>query len=450
MKFIRSLFFTSRFLTALFLIAFLFVLGYFFPLLLSIAQIFLLTIAALFIIDVLALYAGSKNKNGRKEKIFASREMAHRLSNGDLNEIKIFIENFYPFKVKIKLIDEIPFQFQKRDFEFSFFIEPDGKKILNYNLKPVKRGEYSFGNLNVYVSSPILFIARRFKFDNGRVIPVYPSFIQMKKYKLLAFSDRLTEAGIKRIRHLGHSTEFEQIKKYVSGDDYRTINWKATARKTELMVNHYEDEKSQQVYCIIDTGRVMKMPFEEMSLLDYAINSSLVISSIAIDKQDKAGLITFSNKVGSILPADRQSSQILKILDALYKVKTDFQESDYEILYSTVLRKIKQRSLILLFTNFETLSALKRQILYLRKLAAKHLVVVIFFENTELKKIIDDKANDVEQIYFQTIAEKFAFEKKQIMRELKRYEIQSILSSPSKLSVNTINKYLELKARGLI
>jgi uncharacterized protein (DUF58 family) len=194
----------------------------------------------------------------------------------------------------------------------------------------------------------------------------------------------------------------------------------------------------------------MKMPFEEMSLLDYAINSSLVISSIAITKQDKAGLITFSNKIGNILPAERQSSQLFKILDTLYKIKTDFRETDYEVLYSTVLRKIRQRSLILLFTNFETLEALRRQINYLRKLAAKHLVVVVFFENTELKKIIETPAQNTEQIYFQTIAEKFAFEKKQIVNELNRLEIQSILSSPAKLTVNTINKYLELKARGLI
>lgn len=450
MKFLKSLFLTARFFITLSIVILFFILGFFFPFFLFLAKICLLSVIALLVVDILALYTNPGKDAVGKKGVFARREAPNRLSNGDKNEIKIFIENFYSFPVKVTLIDELPFQFQKRDFDFSFSVMSYGKKILSYKLKPVKRGEYVFGDMNIFVSTPLSFASRRFKFDSGKSVSVYPSFIQMRKYELLAFSNRLTEAGIKKIRRIGLSSEFEQIKEYVIGDDFRTVNWKATARRAELMVNHFLDERSQQVYCVIDTGRVMKMPFEEMSLLDYAINSSLVISNTAINKQDKAGIITFSNKIGSILAADRQPSQISKILEQLYKVKTDFQESDYEILYSIVLRKIKQRSLILLFTNFETLSALKRQTIFLRKLAAKHLVVVIFFENTELRKIIDLPAKNTEQIYFQTIAEKFAFEKKQIVKELNRYEIQSILSQPSGLTVNTINKYLELKARGLI
>jgi uncharacterized protein (DUF58 family) len=266
----------------------------------------------------------------------------------------------------------------------------------------------------------------------------------------MAISNRLTEAGVKKIRRIGHSMEFEHIKEYVRGDDYRTINWKATARKANLMVNHFEDEKSQQVYSVIDIGRVMKMPFEGMSLLDYAINSSLVISSIAMNKHDKAGIVTFSNKVNSILPAERQARQMQKIQEVLYNLKTDFLESDFEILSSSILKKINHRSLVLLFTNFETLNALQRQLAYLRRLAQTHLVIVIFFINTELFELIDKPTNNVEEIYFKTIAEKFAFEKRLIVKELARYSIQSILTTPQNLSVNTINKYLELKARGLI
>ena len=317
-------------------------------------------------------------------------------------------------------------------------------------LRPVKRGEYNFGSTNIFAASPIGFVRRRFSFEGTKIVPVYPSYIQMKKYELMAISDRLTEAGVKRIRRVGHSMEFDHIKDYVRGDDYRTINWKATARKTRLMVNHFDDEKSQQVYSVIDIGRVMKMPFEGMSLLDYAINSSLVISSIAMHKQDKAGLVTFSNKVSNILPADRQARQMQNILEILYNQKTDFLESDFEILTSTILQKISHRSLILLYTNFESLNALQRQLAYLRRLSRAHLVIVIFFINTELFSLIDKPAKNVEEIYHKTIAEKFAFEKRLIVKELARYSIQSILTTPQNLSVNTINKYLELKARGLI
>jgi len=167
-------------------------------------------------------------------------------------------------------------------------------------------------------------------------------------------------------------------------------------------------------------------------------------------KQDKAGLVTFSNRVSKILPANRQARQMQKILELLYNQKTDFLESDYEILSSTILKKISHRSLILLYTNFETVNALQRQLTYLRRLAQSHLVIVIFFINTELYTIIDKPASTVEEIYHKTIAEKFAFEKRLIVKELARYSIQSILTTPQNLSVNTINKYLELKAHGLI
>ena len=443
MKTLRSFYLSSRFFVVVALLILLFVLSYFFKPLLVITNLVFVGVIILLLSDIFILYT---NKKG----VYAYRVTPNRLSNGDLNEIKIFLENRYAFNIKCEVIDEIPFEFQIRDFLLRLSIEAGTTKVFSYTLRPVKRGEYNFGSTNIYASSPICFVKRRYSFEGKKIVPVYPSYIQMKKYELMAISDRLTEAGVRRIRRVGHSMEFEHIKEYVRGDDYRTINWKATARKANLMVNHYEDEKSQQVYSVIDSGRVMKMPFEGMSLLDFAINSSLVISSIAMHKQDKAGIITFSNKVNNILPADRQARQMQKIQEVLYNQKTDFQESDFETLSSIILQKISHRSLILLYTNFETVNALNRQLEYLRRLSKAHLVIIIFFINTELYKLIDKQALKVEDIYHKTIAEKFAFEKRLIVKELARYSIQSILTTPQNLSVNTINKYLELKARGLI
>lgn len=443
MKALMSFYLSSRFFVVISLLVLLFVLSYFFQPLLVITNLIFIVVIFLLISDVFLLYL---NKKG----VHAYRVTPNRLSNGDENEIKIFLENRYAFNIKCEIIDEIPFEFQIRDLLFRLSIEAGNTKVFTYTLRPVKRGEYNFGSTNVYTASPIGFVRRRFSFEGTKIVPVYPSYIQMKKYELMAISDRLTDAGVKRIRRVGHSMEFEHIKEYVRGDDYRTINWKATARKANLMVNHYEDEKSQQVYSVIDAGRVMKMPFEGMSLLDFAINSSLVISSIAIHKQDRAGIITFSNKVNNILPADRQARQMQKIQEVLYNQKTDFLESDFEILSSMILQKINHRSLILLYTNFETVNALKRQISYLRRLSRAHLVIIIFFINTELYALIDKPTKNVEDIYYKTIAEKFAFEKRLIVKELARYSIQSILTTPHNLPLNTINKYLELKARGLI
>jgi uncharacterized protein (DUF58 family) len=442
-KTLKSIYLSSRFFVVIALLVLLFVLSYFFKSLLVITNLIFVGVFFLLISDFFLLYI---NKKG----IFAYRVTPNRLSNGDQNEIKIFLENHYAFNIKCEIIDEIPFEFQIRDLLFRLSIEAGNTKVFTYILRPVKRGEYNFGSTNIFATSPICFVRRRFSFEGTKIVPVYPSYVQMKKYELMAISDRLTEAGVKRIRRVGHSMEFEHIKEYVRGDDYRTINWKATARKANLMVNHYEDEKSQQIYSVIDVGRVMKMPFEGMSLLDFAINSALVISNIAMHKQDRAGIITFSNKVNNILPADRQARQMQKIQEVLYNQKTDFLESDFEILSGIILQKINHRSLILLYTNFETVNALNRQLSYLRRLSRAHLVIIIFFINTELYELIDKPAMKIEEIYHKTIAEKFAFEKRLIVKELARYSIQSILTTPQNLSVNTINKYLELKARGLI
>ena len=350
----------------------------------------------------------------------------------------------------MKIIDEIPFQFQIRNFEIKRKIKGSSQDDISYNLRPTERGEYYFGSLNIYVRSPLKLISRRFTFDKNKMTPTYPSYIQLRKYDLMAFSNNLFQYGIKKIRRIGHTMEFEQIKEYVPGDDIRTLNWKATAKKNALMVNQFQDEKSQSIYMIIDKGRVMKMPFNGLSLLDYAINATLVLSNVILKKQDKAGMFAFSKKVENRVFAEKRASQMQKILETLYNIKTDFFESDFSRLYTDIKKNINQRSLIVLYTNFETLDGLHRQMAYLKGIAKSHLLVVVFFNNTELNEIINKKAENIQEVYDKVIAEKFAFEKRLIVNELKKYGIYTVLTQPENLTLDTINKYLEIKARGIL
>jgi uncharacterized protein (DUF58 family) len=436
----KNLFLTSLFFTGLGGCAALFMFAFFFPWLGIIPELVFYTFTALVILDIYLLYSTKKG-------VFAKRHAPERLSNGDDNELGIYIENWYSFKIDAGMIDEIPFQFQKRDVWFNTVLKPRQRKIINYILRPLKRGEYEFGYLRVFVKSPVGLVVRRYNFNQPEILPVYPSFLQMRKYELMAISNRLTDIGIKKIQRLGHSIEFEQVKNYVPGDDYRTINWKATARRGSLMTNAYTDEKSQHVYCIIDKSRAMKMPFDGLSLLDYAINASLVLANVALVKEDKAGLITIGEKLGAVVPADRRPAQISKILDVLYKEKTRYLETNMELLYSTVRSVIKQRSLIVFFTNYESMSSLQRQLPFLKRIAKFHLLVVVFFENTGLTELSEQTAEDIEGIYIKTVAEKFVYDKKLIVKELAQYNIPSILSAPENLTVNTVNRYLEIKAR---
>ncbi len=441
--FFSQLFVNNRLYLSLAALTVLWVFGQFFTTAFLIAQVVVPVLIFLLLLDGYLLFF-------TRGEIFSFRETPKRFSNGDLNPVRLYLENRYRFPVNLEIIDELPVQFQSRDFVMSANLPPGGHTYLRYEVKPTRRGEYHFGNINVYTSSPLALWQRRFQIDARTMTPVYPSFIQMRKYELLAISNRLTEVGIKKIRRVGHTMEFEHIREYVIGDDVRTINWKATARRHEFMVNHYQDERAQPVYSLINMGRVMKMPFNGMSLLDYAINASLVISNIAILKQDRAGVITFSHEIGEILPARRQSLQMAKIIELLYRQETDFLETDYEALFATLMRRISRRSLFLMFTNFETLSSLRRQLHFLRKISQKHLLVIIFFENTELSKVIQQPARTAREISVKAVAQQFALEKKQIVKELHRHGIHAVLTPPEKLTVNTINTYLQLKSRGLI
>jgi len=442
-SFLKSIYLKKLFFAVFFSIAVLFIVSYFFEDLFGVAKLLLYILLTVLIFDILLLF---RNKLG----VQSHRLLPDKLSNGDQNPVKLTIVNRYRFISTIKVIDELPVQFQQRDFEIQSKLKPSEQKEFTYNLRPTERGEYHFGNLNIYTSSPLGLIARKQQSSKEAMVPTYPSFLQLKKYEFIAFTNKLKLYGLKKIRRIGHTLEFEQIKEYVTGDDIRNINWKATAKRNHLMVNQYQDEKSQPIYSVIDTGRVMKMPFNQLSLLDYAINATLVISNIALKKQDKAGMFTFSKKVENVVIAQKRKSQMNLVLETLYNVNTDFVESDFARLYIDIKRNITHRSLLLLYTNFETLDGLHRQLPYLQTLSKNHLLVVIFFENTELKALLDKKSISTKQIFEKTIAEKFVYEKKMIVNELNKHGIHCILTAPENLTVNTINKYLEIKARGLL
>ena len=417
-----------------------FVISYFVPAMFRIGGLILLLLGIAVVVDAILVFS-------KRKGIAAERIVSDRFSIGDSNKVVIHIINHYNFSVRSSIIDELPIQFQERKWIKKISIGRNENYRLEYFLKPSTRGEYVFNNINVYIHAPLQLVKRRYIFSGNQTVKVYPSYVQMRRYQLLAVSNRLQEAGVKKIRRIGHSMEFEQIKEYVLGDDYRTINWKATARKDGLMVNNYTDERSQQIYCLINKGRVMKMPFAGMTLLDYAINAALVLSNVALVRQDKAGIITFEKNLDTFLQADKKPAQMNQILESLYRQKTEFLESDFEKLFSVIRNRVTNRSLLVLFTNFESLESLQREMTALKKIAKYHLLLIVFFENTELKSLLERKTASLEDIYIKTIAEKFAYEKRLMVKELHKNGIPSILTTPENLTVNTINKYLELKTR---
>lgn len=407
------------------------------------AQLGMLALGILVATDAALLLSKGMN-------IEARREMPSHFSNGDENAVSIHLDNHSASTWAATIIDELPVQFQVRDIEFSATLRPGIPSVVRYAVRPTRRGVYAFGALNVYVRTQLALLERRVVFEQGAEVSVYPSVVNMRRTELLAFSQQSSRYGMRKLRRLGHTTEFEKIKQYAAGDDIRTMNWKATARTATPMVNLFQDERSQDVYSVLDLGRVMKMPFEGLTLLDHSINAALAFSNIVLKKHDRAGLITYGLKPGLIVPADVRTGQMALLNEALYGIQTGFAESDDEHLYSMVRRTIRQRSLLMIYTNMESLNGMRRRMRLLRLLARQHVVVVVVFENTELQSLIQEQPKRLEGVYLRTIAATFAMQKREIVAELRRHGIYAVLTPPKDLSLATVNLYLELKTRGVI
>lgn len=443
MKFLKGIFIEPRFFYMLGAVAVMFALSYAIPVFMVIAFIALIILNATTLVEIFFLFK-------KRNPLAATRKLGRILSLGDENSIEITLENSYPHEIRLMIIDELPVQLQERKFSQLAIIQAVDSITISYLVRPVVRGEYHFGNINLFAFTIIHLVSRRVVVECTEICMVFPSIIQMKKYELKSMSSLMRFSGIKKVRKIGHSYEYEQIRDYVTGDDNRSLNWKASSRSSNLKVNQYEDERSQQIYCLIDKSRSMKMPFNGLSLLDYSINTSLVISNVALKKYDRAGLISFSDKIGSLVAADNKKTQLNSILSALYNEKENLLEADYELMYSAVRSFVKVRSLFFLFTNFQSLNSLERVLPILRKLNKVHLLVVMFFENSEVMAVSENPGLDLDSIYSSTLAKKMITEKQLIYQELRKHGIQAIVSKPENLSINTVNKYLEMKAMGLI
>ena len=436
------MFLARRFYIVLAAIAFILASGVFIPALFGVGKGLLVLLAVALAADVVVLWS--------LPKVVADRICSERFSLGDDNEVTLRLTNRSSLPLRLMIIDELPVQLQERHFSLKTTVEAGSISDVTYRVRPTMRGVYEFGHVLVYAATSLGLVERRHRCGEPCDVKVYPSYLMLRRLELMAATDNLMEMGVKKVRQIGHNTEFEQIRDYVQGDDYRTINWKASARRTHLMVNVYQDERAQQVFSVIDKGRLMQQSHGGMTLLDHAINASLVLSYVVVNRQDKAGIITFADHFGSFVPAERHSSQMQRILECLYGEQTTFGDSDYSILTPNINRLVGKRSCMMLYTNFTDFGCLSRQLPYLKLLNQRHRLLVIFFEDDDLSAYVATTADGGEEYYQHVIAEKLIYERRLIVNTLRQNGILSLLTSPKSLSVDVINKYLEMKSRHLL
>ena len=436
------MFLTRRFYILITLCAVIMAAGMLAPFLLLMGQALLVLLAIAVAAETLLLYTVVRAE--------CTRVCAARFSNGDDNTVSLRMANLSSFWLSAEIIDELPPELQIRDWHLKVNLMPHATVVHDYQLRPVRRGVYAFGHVLVFATTRIGLVRRRFRCGQPAEVKVYPSYVMLRQYELAAVSNQITETGVKRIRRVGNNTDFEHIKDYVQGDDYRTINWRASARRAHLMVNVYQDERSQQIFSLIDKGRLMQQAFHGMTLLDYAINAALVLSYVAIHRQDKAGLMTFADTFDSFVPAERHAGQMQRILECLYSQQTTFGESDFSMLASQLNRLVPRRSFVVLYTNYADFDSLSRQLPYLRMLNQRHRLLVVFFEDSQLNDMVASSFQDIEECYQHVIGEKMGYERRLIVHTLRQNGIYSLLTTPERLSVDVINQYIEMRKRQLL
>lgn len=419
------------------------VLGLLHDYIIVVGELLLLLLLIAVIAEAVYLQQASRN-------ITARRILPQFFSLHDANAVRIEIHHPGTHELRIEVHDEAPVEFQLRSLFFRRVLEGDGPLKISYDIRPVERGHYLFGDLQLLLMSKLGLVKWQKRIAQADAIKVYPSYKQMKKFEALVFRSGNGMLGIRQTKRLGPGYDFSHIRQYAIGDDPRRINAKASARVQKWMVNTFNEEKSQSIYALINTGRIMRMPFDGLSLVDYSVNSALALLNVAIQNEDYGGVITFSGHVDQRLAASGKSGQIQRIMDVLYKADANFDEANYEVLYSFVFRHIRQRSMLLLFTHFMSSPSLERVLPQLIQLNHNHLLVVVFFTNTELQRFREKEAADLEEVAAQTMASTLLEDQIKMARMLVQHGIQCIHTRPDQLSADVLSKYIELKGRGLI
>ncbi|THH36344.1 DUF58 domain-containing protein [Neolewinella litorea] len=411
------------------------------------SPLFWVAVGGLLILFLAVLYDGYLLHRAAPA-VTAIRRPPRVLSLGDPLNVALEIHNGAKMPLHLLIIDEWPQQLQLRDHRLSTVAEAGERRTLTYPVRPTSRGLYRFGCINLFLRSGWGLAVWRRRIPQEQEVTVYPSLVQMQKFTFPV--TRPVESG-KRRRPLPvtRSYEFDQIKSYVPGDDRRTVNWKATARRGSLMVNTYTTERAQAIYCLLDKGRSMLMPFDGLSLLDHAINASLALTNLILRRGDRAGLLTFSDKLGDFLAAENRPDQLRRALKLLYRQRERTGESDYDLLLRAVRRLVPVRSMIVLFANFESNYALDRVMPVLRKLGRDHSLVVVLFENTEVASLLDAPTSDAASVYRKATARRYLQERELMALRMRRHGIQVVLTQPADLTGTVIRQYLELKGRGL-
>jgi len=378
-------------------------------------------------------------------KFTIRREMDRKLSLSVWNTIDLIIENPAPYRIKASIRDGLPDSFICENEIIHVSLKPNGTEKVSYRVKPLKRGEYHFPDLHVRIDGALGLCVRSATLAVSDHIKVYPNLKDMRNHNLLMMQKRRLLTGMQKIRQLGIGTEFESIREYNPGDDYRHINWTVTAREGQLYVNRYEPEKNQYVYIMMDTSRVMKKGINGISRLDYAVNAAFIVAETALNHGDNIGLMVFDNEVRRLVKPGKGTVHFQRLAESLYNVECVEASADYEKAFSILQKTQNRRSLVLLFTdpyNFEHAGDI---VTSWRNYAPRHKVVILAIKDPVLHGESGKKVNRAEDVFARSAAIKLLDDRERTLSLLEMSGISAMESNPDEFTLDAVNRYILMK-----
>lgn len=378
--------------------------------------------------------------------VLVKRCNRENLSLFEKEEICFEVLNASDRTIYLELKDEIPEFYFKTDKKLmKGEVAPHSKKIFTYYVIPQKRGAFSFGFVHIKQLSRFKLCIRIFKINLNREYKIYPNLKHLKEYRLCMCNNKLQMDGRKNIKVIGRGTSFESLREYVYGDEYRNINWKATARLGKPIVNQYEPEKNQHVHIMIDTGRPMSYTIRGYRKLDLVVNTALILSDIVNKSGDQSSLITFNTEVSEMIMPGKGPGHRNQIMEALYHIDHTNLTSNYDEAFYYLKKKERHRSIVFMFTDFDTVEEAEEMYRSLPIISRNNIVVIVLITNESIQKISEAEVNNTEDLFNKGVALDLLNERRKLISILNKKGIFCIECPPEKLNYSVINKYIQVK-----
>jgi uncharacterized protein (DUF58 family) len=407
-------------------------------------------LAVLYLLGLIAAAVYDATRSPAPARFRVERVNETKLSLGAENVIGIHLHDPRPSGPPVRFLvrDDPPADFRLRDLLQHGTIAPRQELTLQYHVWPPHRGDYTFRDMYLQVWTAWGLLTRRRRVPLAAAVKVYPNLLDVRRYEMLARRGRLFELGLKNARRLGTGTEFERLREYMPGDDYRQMAWAATARRGKPIVVEYETERSQPIILLLDAGRLMSAPVGDLAKLDYAINTCLLLAFVATLKGDRVGLLVFADSILGYYPPRRGRAQFLSLLEALYNVQAQPVESDYALAVEYLTRRHPRRSLDIVFTDLLDRSADTGLVPHISRLAPRHLPMLVAVGDPAVTQRATALPAATDELYERTVARLLLGERREALDALDARGVITVDVPAGDLSVAVINRYLELKARG--